>query len=62
MTKLLTTLLLTYKYLKHSDLYKNNLLPSYYYLLPLTTLYINICKLLHLTYKVFLYINVIAVV
>ena len=59
MTKLLTTLLLTHKYLKHSDLSKNNLLP---YLLPLTTLYINICKLLHLTYKVFLYINVIAVV
>ena len=38
----------------HSDLYKNNLLPSYYYLLPLTTLYINVCKLLHL-YIMFFY-------
>ena len=47
MKNLLTTLLLIAKSLIHSDLYKNNLLPSYYYLLPLTTLYINICKLLH---------------
>ena len=34
MRKLLTTLLFIAKYLKHSDLDKNNLLPSYYFLLP----------------------------
>ena len=33
MRKLLTTLLPTPNYLKHSNLSKNNLLPSYYYLL-----------------------------
>lgn len=37
MRKLLTTLLPTPNYLKQSNLDKNNLLPTYYFLLPLTT-------------------------
>ena len=52
MKNLLTTLLLIAKSLIHSDLHKNNLLPSYYFLLPLTTLFAHLINKASKMYKI----------